>query len=391
MSRRRLLRIGGSVATAFALAAGLPAAGAAPADAADYKGALSYETELTLSVNAGQVTAFRSAAALVPCPGTSPANVHQEYKLAPGTSVPVFGGSFHIEGENPSLGNPNFHWALDATVSLDGRTVTGKLSVQGTDDGYACSATYDVVALLAPRDVELPAFRTFEPDGRYRPDSTTVHFDYKRGVIRRLSAMAGTRCPDGTLTGGHVDTPAWGLDPIPVSREGRFRLEAVVLDHESPVHFTLRGRIRGRVATGRLDAYRWHDAGRVDGLELERCEGHARWRSIAKGPPPRGRVPGGYLRVTPYRSGAPGSYRYHFGVEPYACFNANRVRVTAGGLSMVMRCRRTRLLGPLAPQRVYRLKAYALRVRAGKVRRSNRIYSRPVYLPGEDGHWEPAG
>jgi hypothetical protein len=100
-------------------------------------------------------------------------------------------------------------------------------------------------------------------------------------------------------------------------------------------------------------------------------------------------VPTAYLDVAPYRSGAPGSYRYSLGVSPRGCSNANRVRVTVAGRSKLLRCGFMTMFGPLAPQRTHRVTAVALKLRGGKVVRRKRMRSNDVYLPGEDGTWVP--
>jgi hypothetical protein len=56
-----------------------------------------------------------------------------------------------------------------------------------------------------------------------------------------------------------------------------------------------------------------------------------------------------------------------------------------------MDCRSRRAFGPLPPGRAYRRTAVALKLRHGKVVRRRRIYSHPVYLPGDDGNWVPIG
>jgi hypothetical protein len=244
------------------------------AAAAEYRGALSYSRGLVLTIDAGQVIAFHAGSVAVPCEGLGP-SLPRGYLLAPGMSVPVVGGAFRIEGDAVDDYEQIFHWTLAAAVSADGRKVTGKLIAQGrTFWNEPCLGTYDIEAILAPRPVKDPLRRSFEP---LRPTALIdplVRFNFKHGAISELTAGVQTTCPNGSRIRAKIDTADYGLDPIRVSNDGAFRIESDVLDdHGVPVHFVLSGRIKERIASGRIEAYRGQDGGTSMGSSLKGATG----------------------------------------------------------------------------------------------------------------------
>ena len=92
-----------------------------------------------------------------------------------------------------------------------------------------------------------------------------------------MTAYASTTCPEGSQVGAQLNTTAHRLDPVRV-RNGRFRIETDVLDDYGVVtHVVLTGRIKGAVASGRIDSRRRHAVdGRFDLWEL-----HSVWISSA--------------------------------------------------------------------------------------------------------------
>jgi hypothetical protein len=359
----------------------------APARAQDYKGTTAEWAELTISVNGGQVTAFSTQTARVPCPGQVFSVDPITVALAPGTIVPVSAGRFHVEGHAETGQHRPVRWTADGSVSLDQREVSGTLVADTTDIGGAtCQGSYGFDAIIPPHTPRFRPSHTFQgkSGGTFNPN---VSFDYKQGVIKHLSAWVRVQCPDGGSYNAQLDTTAYGMDPVRVSASGRFQIVGALLDPtKAVVHFTLSGRTKGRKATGTISSYRYEFNG-GSGQQNVRCEGHASWRSVA----PRRIASNGplaFFNALPIRVGRAGAWTYYVQIKFTGCLHANFARVRiAGRRSQTTRCHGQLRLGPLAPKRAYKLGITALKVRHGKTRRKQAMPPATIYVPGDDGDW----
>lgn len=361
----------------------------APAAAAEeYKGKTAQWGELRISLTGGQVTAFETrTGGLQTCAG-EPANnsvADPQMLTYSGPPVPVVGGRFHLEGTTENGYGDVFRWTADGSVSLDGREITGTATSSGdTFLKPQCVGTWTFDAIIPPRQVDLPVTRTFTGADNNRSFNPSVTFDYSRGVIRHLTAHVGVDCPSGADFAAEANTTAYRMDPVRVDKSGRFRVAGAVLDDYGVVNrFVLTGRIKGRVATGTVSAYRYWTLRSIP----EKCTRDTVWRSVA-----RGRLatnaPTAYYDVVPVRFGSPGAWSYYMAVKITGCARANRVRVSiARGPSRTTGCHGLVRLGPLRPMRTYRVRVTALKLRRGKVVRRAGAVPTSVYLPGEDGDW----
>jgi hypothetical protein len=350
------------------------------ANAQPYQGATAGWAGLSLAVGGGQLTAFTTSTGRVPCTGTGTGQDVDPVKVAMpvGGAVAVEAGRFHLAGQSTTDHGAAAEWTVDGAMSLDQREVTGTLTIDTTNvSGAACHGTFDLDAIVAPRATTTPRNATFTPaaptTAGYNP---LVSFDYKNGAVTHLSAGLSVLCADTSVLGARLDTTAYRMDPIRPSRDGRFRIQGGVLDDYKVVnHFVITGRIVGRTATGTIDASRELD---VNGV-VSKCTRHIRWRATAVRPAAAA-APPVFFNVVPFRFGAPSAWRYYLIVKVTACSHARRARVSVvGGPSQTVACGKSARLGPLAPQRTYRVRVSARGGRSAPVV--------PVYLPGEDGDW----
>ena len=355
--------------------------------ATDYKGDVDYWGGFTVSINNNQVTALSGRTGRIPCAdGEDIAPVN--FSLA--ASVPVTEGQFHADGT--TLDDDHhlvFAWALDATVSVT-RTISGTVTVTGPAPlmPAICARTFRVAAIIPPRQVYRPLHTTFVDDSRpTRGTAPAVYFDFRKGVVRHLSANAGTSCPGGSELGARLYTTAYRLDPVQVN-DGRFRIVVDVLnDYGVITHVVLVGRIKGRTATGTLDSSTGFD---LNGTLLP-CTRHLRWRARSSRPSGASRWGGAFYAISPYRICQAGACTYYFAVETWMCLQrVTAVRVwVVGGPARTVACNTERRLGPLKPKRMYHVHGIALHTRHGRVFRRTWLGTAFMYVPGDDAYWVP--
>jgi hypothetical protein len=359
--------------------------GAGPAFATSYQGDVDSFGKLAVTIDSNEVSALQGTSGGVPCGGGVQIDPVTFTLAAP---VPVTDGKFEATGTAKDDYNDTVQWSLSASVSVT-RTILGNVTLTGPEPAThatTCSKTFRVAAIIPPRDLT-PKLGTNFVDATSptaNPVAPNVHFDYRHGVITHLSANAGTECNQSEF-GATLYTPAYRLDPVQVNR-GRFKVVADVLDDYSVVtHVVVSGRIKGKVARGTISSSRYWD---VNGT-LEHCTRHLKWVARSShAVPSQG---GAFYAVQPYRYGKPGAWHYYFAARPYNCVNhVTEVRFAiGGGPSRTVACNATRKIGPLTPQRDYKITVTAIRTRRGKVIGKARLGTSSLYLPGDDAAWTP--
>jgi hypothetical protein len=302
-----------------------------------------------------------------------------------GPSVAVVGGRFHLAGTTTDDYKDAWTFAVDGTVSRDGRAVTGQITAGGpTTFGGDCTGTWPIDAVLAPRAPHRQISHMFQSrEGSF----SDVSFDYRNGAVTHLTARVGVEC-NGSSLDANVDSTAYGLDPIRVTRQGRFHVSGGVLDGYGVVnHYVISGRISGGKASGRISSWRlWDAGGGIDDRDVVTCKRAATWHSSQATAPATLSGPTAYFDVLPWRVGRAGAWRYYLQVSVSGCLGAATVTVAVvGGPHLSASCHGSVKLGPLAPKRRYRVSVAANRATGAK-----HVAPSPpstVYLPGDDGVW----
>jgi hypothetical protein len=330
--------------------------------AQSYSGTTAQWAKLTAKVSSGMLTSFAtSTGRLQTCAGQP---VHDssgdpvDVRLS-GPAVPIVGGAFHLEGATVDDWKDPFTFTVDGKVSRDGREVTGTITAGGdTVFAKACTGTWAFDAVLPPRGGRPQIGHMYTAKGA---SFANVAFDYRRGVVTHLSARVGVECPGGSVFSAMVDTHAYRLDPIRVSKQGRFHLTAGVLDDYGVVnHYVITGRVKGDKASGHISSWRLYDQGNVDGVGVVKCHRAATWHATltptAKAPAAVTAAPTAFYDVVPYRYGRTGAWSYYIIVKLTGCAGASTVSVVvSGGPRQTAACHGQAKLGPLTPKRTYRV------------------------------------
>ncbi len=357
--------------------------------AQSYSGTTAQWGTLSAKISNGMLTSFATRTGrLQTCAGQP---IHDssgdpvDVRLS-GPAVPIIGGTFHLEGATVDDWKDPFTFTVDGKVSRDGREISGTVTAGGdTVFAKACTGTWAFDAVLPPRGGHPQIGHMYETKGG---SSSIVAFDYRRGVVTHLSARVGVECPGGSAFSAMLDSHAYGLDPIRVSKQGRFHLTAGVLDSYGVVnHYVITGRVKGDRASGHVSSWRLYDQGNVDGVGVVKCHRAVTWHASltpkAKAAPAVSAAPTAFYDVVPYRYGRTGAWTYYIIVKLSGCARASTVSVlVSGGPRQTTTCHGQAKLGPLTPKRTYRV---VVSTRAGK--KSTPSPPSDVYLPGDDGVW----
>jgi hypothetical protein len=383
------------------------AVAANPASAADYQGATAYWTKLTLSASSGELTTFvTETGRLQTCSGVA---IHDSTGdpvdiTYAGGPIAITGGAFHLTGTTVDDWSDPFTWTADGTVSRDGREITGTITAGGdTRIAKGCTGSWPFDAVIAPGRAVSPSPHAFQVVLAPSGPSGYVTFDYAKGAISHLYARVGVVCPDSSVFPADLNSTAYGLDPIRVSKAGRFAVAGAMIDSYGVIdHYSITGRITGTTARGTLSSYRYED-----GPTLARCASSVSWK--AQGPTPVAPVtkpaptstrpasgsgaapatsgpvasgPTAYFDVDGYRRGTAGAWSYYVIVKISGCTAATRARVAiVGGPTESSTCAGEVRLGPLTPKRTYQVSVTAIGSRAQQQPLAT------IYLPGDDGNW----
>lgn len=232
------------------------------ASATNYEGDVQYWGDFSLTIIGNHVSSLRGLSGRIPCTDNETIDP-AEFRLT--SPVPVVDGSFTATGTTKS-GTMALAWSLKASVSIT-RTVAGTVTISGKSalGDEACSKTFRIAAIIPPRYTRPRVNQTYM--------GPQVDFDYKRGVLSQLTAIAVSHCPSGGMRGGKLHSTAYRLDPIQVN-SGRFKVEADILDDGGVVmRVVVRGKISGKSAAGTVTASRgWDFNGKV-----VRCTGRYAW------------------------------------------------------------------------------------------------------------------
>ena len=382
-ARRRAL------ATALVSLAGMALAPVAFAQS--YSGTTAQWAKLSAKISGGMLTAFAtSTGRLQTCGGqpeggssTDPVDVRLS-----GPAVPIVAGRFHLQGTTVDDWKDPFTFTVDGKVARDGREITGTITAGGdTVFAKGCTGTWSFDAVLPPRPGRAQIGHMYTAQGS---SFSNVAFDYRRGVVTHLSARIGVECPGGSSFGATVDSTAYRLDPIRVSKQGRFQLTGGVLDDYGVInHYVIEGRIKGNRASGHISSWRLFDPGNQDGVGVVKCHRAATWHAnhlTAPSAPAVSLAPTAFYDVVPYRYGRAGAWAYYIIVKLSGCAGASTVSVAVrGGPHQTASCHGQAKLGPLTPKRTYRVTVSTLARTHGK--RGTPSPPSDVYLPGDDGVW----
>jgi hypothetical protein len=348
------------------------------ASATNYKGDVQYWGDFNLTIIENHVSSLHGRSGPISCSDRETLDP-AEFRLT--SPVPVVDGSFTASGTTKS-GTMPLEWTLKASVSI-ARTVAGTVTISGTSPlgDQTCAKTFRVAAIIPPRYSRPRVNTTYK--------GPQVGFDYKRGVLSQLTAIASSTCPNGSMMGGKLHSTAYRIDPIQVNN-GRFHVEVDILDDYSVVmHVVVNGRIAGKSASGTVTSSRgWDLNGKV-----VRCTGRYAWKSsVPAGPGPVVFPSGAFYDITPYRYGSPGAWTYYLMVRPNACTGGvTAVRFTGAGATRTVPCNASVKLGPLNPKRTYHVVVTAIRTRDGGALGTQLLAEANVYIPGDDGRWVRTG